>query len=82
VLVLGLLLVKVGPGVVVGHSIGVGEGSGRDLNFAIGRGWDSVERGRGDAGGESHGSADDSNGEKELKIRKKVIIRINLNSQI
>lgn len=65
-LVLGLLLVEVGSGVVVRDSVGVGEGPGRDLDLAIGWGRGTIGRWW-DAGGSSHGNADESNGENDLE---------------
>ena len=71
VLVLGLLLVEVGPRVVVRNSVGVGEGPRGNLDFAIEWGWGSIGRGWRNAGRSSHGNADKSNGENDLEQKGK-----------
>ena len=55
VLILGLLLVEVGPGVVVGNSVSVGDGSGWDLDLSIGWWWGSVGDGVHGPGGAGEG---------------------------
>jgi hypothetical protein len=69
---LSLLLVEVGSGVVVGHTVGVGEGPGRDLDLAVNWGRGAI-RGWGSSRGESKGGADQNNGENELEFTKKIV---------
>ena len=70
VFVLSLLLVEVGTGVVVRHSIGVGKRPGRDLDLTVVWRWSAVWWWW-DSGGEGGHGADNNNKKSKLWTREK-----------